>query len=646
MRRSGSLRHRRSRHRRIAVVCAGAVAAVAYDAAAVSRSLPAAGRLADPSVLSAVYLISAAVVLTISGRLADLLGRRRVLLAGLALFTLSSAVMIPAADTPMVVLARLAQSVGAATIAPATLGLLGVEFPAERHASGIGIWSAAATAGAAVGYIAGDWAWPTQPVLSAALGGIVLAGAITITPTHAGGSLRCANWPGTVLGAAGLSMLALGLMRGPYWGWLSPLTLASLGAGVAVAVLALLFAVPGSSRRGRPGHRTWRDPMWLRLGGACVLSGAALFPALVIATRYAAAVRADAELGGPVAMTPLWVAVLAGLVAAALIRRQGTGPVMYSGALAVVSACVWLLVADMRAATGLLWLPGAVTLGIGVGVLATGLVLAVIAWAPPGLVATAAGAGLSLVEFGAVLGLAVASPVLERSWQGMPLPDVSWTLVLCLVAAGAAGLIGLACRIGPGGAAGVGDNAGTLADSAAAPATAPQLLRVPAEVLTQLTVMAEGLIVASDALRQERRQQCPCHSPATSQPAEHRSIGAAAGPPPPEPDLDATTPFPRPLPRPSTMTGPQAQATTRRVDPYATHRHRQARPLSASPPHPSHTSPHAGVSTELTPGHQRFESAALALVSAVQSLLTAPLADQPPVKPRRRSDHSKPATSP
>ena len=134
----------------------------------IGRSFPGASVAGVSWVLSA-YAIVFAAVLVPAGRIADHWGRKKVLLSGVALFTLTSAVASAAPDLGVLVGARAVQAVGAAMIVPTSLGLLYPSFPRRQHTLVVGLWAGvgavAASAGPPVGglLVTVDWRWRSPP---------------------------------------------------------------------------------------------------------------------------------------------------------------------------------------------------------------------------------------------------------------------------------------------------------------------------------------------------------------------------------------------------------------------------------------------------------------------------------------------------
>ncbi|WP_327387382.1 MFS transporter [Streptomyces sp. NBC_01207] len=204
------------------------------------------------------YGLAFGALLLAGGRVADLLGRRRVLVAGLALFALASVAAGLTASAGVLITARAVQGVGAAAIAPAALALVMDRFPpGPGRGRALGVWGAVSGAGAAGGVLLGGaltqaWGWPWI-FHSVALGaGAVLAAVVALVPRDASveagrkderqGARRRGRFDllGTVTVTLALTCLVWGLTTARGAGWTDARVLGSLGAA---AVLLAAFCV-------------------------------------------------------------------------------------------------------------------------------------------------------------------------------------------------------------------------------------------------------------------------------------------------------------------------------------------------------------------------------------------------------------------
>jgi EmrB/QacA subfamily drug resistance transporter len=231
------------------------LAAVAFmaqlDLFIVNVALPVIGRSYAGSSLSGLswvlnaYAIIFAALLVPAGRLADHFGRRRFLLVGVAVFTLASAACAAAPTLGVLVAARAVQAVGAALIVPTSLGLLYPAFAKRQHAMVVGIWAGVAavagTAGPPIGGLLVGVSWRWIFLINVPIGVATLLGGLRVLPeVRAVAGSRLPDWVSAVLVLASVTLLVLGTVQGPTWGWGSGKTIALLAIAVVVLSLTVL----------------------------------------------------------------------------------------------------------------------------------------------------------------------------------------------------------------------------------------------------------------------------------------------------------------------------------------------------------------------------------------------------------------------
>ncbi|HLH64885.1 MAG TPA: MFS transporter [Solirubrobacteraceae bacterium] len=239
---SKSMSPARTRGWTLAIVSIGLFMTV-LDNLVVSVALPSIRRSLAASVQTLEWTVNAytlayAVLLLTGAALGDRLGRRRVFVAGMALFTCASAASALAPTGPALIAARAAQGIGAAIATPLTLTLLAEAFPPQRRGLALGIWSAVSGVAVAVGPLVGGAAirlggwhwifWINVPI-GAAL--VVLARA-RLRESH--GAARTLDLPGLALGSAGLLGVVYGLVRSQTAGFGDGEVIAALGIGAAL----------------------------------------------------------------------------------------------------------------------------------------------------------------------------------------------------------------------------------------------------------------------------------------------------------------------------------------------------------------------------------------------------------------------------
>src|SRR6188472_4371531 len=186
-------------------------------------------------VISA-YALTFGGFLLLGGRAADLLGRRRIFLAGIVLFTVSSLLAGLAWSETSLISARALQGLGAAVITPAALSILSTTFPEGRERNiALGVWGAVGGFGAAAGVLLGgvltdslSWEWIFFVNIPVALAAVALAPLLLNESRDAG--VRSFDAFGAVLVTGGLSLLVLAITQGHGWGWDSARTIGVFAA--------------------------------------------------------------------------------------------------------------------------------------------------------------------------------------------------------------------------------------------------------------------------------------------------------------------------------------------------------------------------------------------------------------------------------
>ncbi|WP_156302013.1 MFS transporter, partial [Streptomyces sp. e14] len=168
------------------------------------------------------YVLVFGALLLPGGRLGDLFGRRRVLAAGLVVFTASSAAAALADDGATLIAARAVQGSGAALVIPATLAVIAADLPERRRAPAIGLWTAAlavalASGPAVGGLITQHWGWSWVFLLNVPFGALALALTAAVPAARErppAGLLARLDLPGVALSVLAPLLLTYGLVRG------------------------------------------------------------------------------------------------------------------------------------------------------------------------------------------------------------------------------------------------------------------------------------------------------------------------------------------------------------------------------------------------------------------------------------------------
>jgi EmrB/QacA subfamily drug resistance transporter len=395
------------------------------------------------------YLLTYGGFMLLGGRLADLLGRRDVLLAGTALLGLSSLAGGFAGNTGVFVAARLVQGLGAALMLPAALSTLTTTFTTskDRH-SALGVWAAVAGLASAVGILLGGvlvdglgWRWVmfVNPIACV----LVIPAVLALLPRDLPAA-RTARFDllGSVVVTAGTVLLVYALIKAPDQGWGATRTWLELaGAGALLGCFVLI-------------ERSARDPILplsiFRVPGlaAANLTGligfAGMLSMFYFLTLYMQTILGYSAIAAGAAYLPLTVGVGIGAgIGAKLLTRIGSRAVISAGAL--VAAVGLFLLSQVPVGGGYLAhiLPGLLLVAFGVGPVFVGVTTAANAGVGPSRAGIAAAILNSSQQVGGALGLAIFSAVgAARTHHllaaGSPVPVATTSGLGYALAAGAA----------------------------------------------------------------------------------------------------------------------------------------------------------------------------------------------------------------
>src|SRR5215212_7086682 len=209
----------------------------------IERSFPEAS-LGDLSWILNAYNIVFAALLVPAGRVADMVGRRKMFFIGLATFLAASALCAFAPNVELLIAARVLQAVGGAIVVPTSLGLMLPEFPPAKRATG----AVAAATGPSLGGVLVDltsWRWVFLVNLLIGIPAVFPARRLLVERLDEGAHRALPDALGVVLLTAAVGLLSLGIVKGPDWDWDDRV----IGSVVAGAVLLVAFLV--RSRRHR-----------------------------------------------------------------------------------------------------------------------------------------------------------------------------------------------------------------------------------------------------------------------------------------------------------------------------------------------------------------------------------------------------------
>ena len=389
------------------------------DSAIVNVALPSIQRgLQDLQWVASGYILTYGGFLLLGGRLGDLLGRRRLLLTGLAVFAVSSLTAGLAGTAGLLVAARVVQGAGAALMAPAALSELTTSFrEGKDRNTALGAWGAVSGMAAAAGVFLGGvisqgpgWRWIffVNPPICV----MVAAGALALLATDRGGAHEGAVFDsqGAMLVTGSMLLLVYGLVRAPVVGWGSLQTILTLTGS---AVLMIAFAL---------NELRSRNPLVpfaiLRVKGLVaadltqLIAFTGFFSMFFYATLYMQEILHYSPLKAGAAYLPITAGfAIAGGLASELVTRIGTRPVVVAGCLIAGGGIYYVSRVPLHGSYVSDLLPGFVMMSLGAGSVFVSIAAAANAGVPSDKAGLAAGLLNSSQQVGSALGLAILSAV-------------------------------------------------------------------------------------------------------------------------------------------------------------------------------------------------------------------------------------------
>jgi EmrB/QacA subfamily drug resistance transporter len=341
-------------HRRwlaLALLCM-AQFVVVLDASITNVALPTIGESLgiDQDSLSWVvtaYALTFGGFLLLGGRLADLLGRRRVFMGGLILFAIASLVGGFAESEGMLIAARAVQGLGAALLSPAALSIITTTFRdgSERNKA-LGVWGAVAGSGGAAGVLLGGvlteylgWEWVLWVNVPIGIVAAALAPSL-IVESKSESETRNFDVAGAISVTAGLSLLVYALIEAPDAGWGSGQTVGLLAG--AAALLAAFVAIELRSAKPLVPFSIFRLRTLTGANVVGILTGASLFSMFFFISLYMQGVLGYSAIKAGLSYLPLAVTIIiaAGL-ASTLVTRTGYKPILAAGMVFIAGGLVW-----------------------------------------------------------------------------------------------------------------------------------------------------------------------------------------------------------------------------------------------------------------------------------------------------------------
>jgi EmrB/QacA subfamily drug resistance transporter len=406
--------------RKILVMMCFALATVVSAVSSLNVALPDVARDtgATPTELQWIvdaYALVFAGLLLPAGAIGDRLGRRRVLLAGLAVFAVSAAVATTVSDPSTLIAVRAFMGLGAALIMPTTLSIITANFPAGERDRAVGAWAGVAGGSALLGLLVSgavlevaSWSWVFG--LSVVLALIAFAGSLRVVPAREVHKRAALDPVGGALSAVALSALVWAFIEGPHRGWSDTLV---VGGFVGTALLGTAFVLWELRRR-----EPMLDPRLFKLRGftsgslSVFVQFFAAFGLIFVLLQFLQLVLGYSPLEAGAALAPMAIVMIAVAPRVPrLVERVGVRPVGPTG-LALMA--VGLLVLSTMDAGSSYWhlLAGGLVLGLGMALAAPPATTAIVESLPDEKQGVASAVNDAAREVGGALGIAVLGSVL------------------------------------------------------------------------------------------------------------------------------------------------------------------------------------------------------------------------------------------
>jgi EmrB/QacA subfamily drug resistance transporter len=400
------------------------------------------------------YTLTFATFMLPAATLGDRLGRRRMMLAGIGLFTLASIGSALSTTSEALIVARAFQGLGAAAVMPLSLTLLAAAVPPAKRAAAIGIWGGVSGLGVALGPVIGgavvegvSWQaifWLNVPVA------LVAIPLMLVAVPESRGIWQRLDLRGTVLLGGAVFLGIWGIVHGNDDGWTSPVVLGSLVASVLLvpayvvhararsfAVLPLrLFSSRGFSSANVIG-------LFFTLG---------MFGAVFLLAQYLQIVQGYTPLEAGIRTLP-WTAapMIVAPIAGAISPRTGLRPLLLTGLVLQAGSLVWLASLAESTAAYSSFVPALAMAGVGMGLTFAPSATAVLEGLPDSDFAVASSANSTIREFGVALGVALLTAVfLGNGGQLLPTGYTGAIGPALLTGAAAVGVAVVAAVFAPG----------------------------------------------------------------------------------------------------------------------------------------------------------------------------------------------------
>jgi len=326
---------------------------VVLDVSIVTVALPSMQRDLHFSSSSAEWVVNAYVLtfagfLLLGGRMADIVGRRRVYIAGMSIFVLASIAAGLAHNGAQIVTVRAIQGVGGAILSPATLTIIVTTFQGPRLPKAIGAWSAVAGAGGAVGgllsgLLTGYASWRWIFFINVPVGAVAIVAALLyLREIRNRGAATKLDVTGAVLVTGSLAAVIYAIVKTAHWGWGSHSTLSWLFGGAVGLAIFLVWESKVASHPLVP-FRVFKTRSLTLANLMMLLIGGVFFAMWYFLTFYFQNILGFDAVRAGLAFLPMSLSVIVGAqVGSRVLARTGVRPLLMAGATLGALGFLWI----------------------------------------------------------------------------------------------------------------------------------------------------------------------------------------------------------------------------------------------------------------------------------------------------------------
>lgn len=413
-------------HRAVLAVTCVALATVVSAVASLNVAIPSIARDTHAGQTQLSWMVDAyavvfAALLLPAGALGDRYGRRRALLAGLAVFGAGSIAAMAYADAGWLIGMRAVLGLGAAFVMPATLSTITSTFPDSQRTRAVGTWAGVAGGSAVLGLLTSglvleQWSWRSVFAVNIALAVIAVVGTLRVIPESADPDAPGVDWTGAALSLVGLGALVYSIIEAPTTGWASAQTLVGLAASLVLLAGFIGWELQADQPLLDPRlfvHRAFAAGTL-----SITLQFFAFFGFIFLVLQYLQLVLGDRPLVAALSLIPMALGMMpcARLLAPKLAAQIGTARTCALGLLVAAAAFGWLATLDASSSYWAL-LGGIVPLGAGMGLAMTPATAAVTDALPDDKQGVGSAMNDLARELGGALGIAVLGSILQSAYR-------------------------------------------------------------------------------------------------------------------------------------------------------------------------------------------------------------------------------------